>query len=317
MTSKIISALHLDVISILKRPDFVEESNLIEQYSLVTDLFKSVEEKHRLEPIADSIVDIFLASQHDVALKYLKLCVPYCSSSRIDRIFENLSSLLIETVSEVQVKLVGFVMSYLDIVVKSGRVDFQSSPIHRGRAESLIQSGMELVRSDEKLFNKLGIAILEKMAGLDCFRSQVLSHCLQLVSATQTEQHGNDRKKRVESHVNVIELSLITSLAEEIFRRVDDEECAYLDKSVFWALVQQGLVHPNQLTRRQALYLLKRANDSAAHIDKECVRLRLSQMFGTETIYFYRPDWVVWNDFFLCIEVLEETSVNKIQLNAY
>jgi hypothetical protein len=98
----------------------------------------------------------------------------------------------------------------------------------------------------------------------------------------------------------------------------------------YWLLIQKGLVHTNSLTRKRALYLLKRTTDSVMiksnKKSKTCNDEDLSRFdfrsdyyneFTQENnsdsliskVYLYEAASPLWNDFFLCIELMEETSV--------
>ena len=304
------NTLKLEPISILESSNFLNESNLIDQFALISDLFESVEEKSSLESISDRILNSFIASSGaqngDIALKYFKLCLPYCSPKKAEKMFENYHRLLVETTSSHNLKLIDYLTSYLASLISSTRLNFELSSI-RKTADSVIRVALELLHSEERLFTKLAVSILERFSRIRTFRDDVLNESLKMISSSATVD-SRDKKKRLECHVGMVELSLLTALADEIFRI---ESVSYLDKIEFWSLVQQGLVHTNPLTRRQALYLLKRANDFASSntVDAERFRLKLTDQFSDQTVYLYRPDWPIWSDFFLCIELLEETSV--------
>lgn len=86
----------------------------------------------------------------------------------------------------------------------------------------------------------------------------------------------------------------------------------FLSKSEFWHLIQTGLTHTNSLTRKRALYLLKRTTDFAL-VNKIKINSAYHDQYlnGSETVNvnLFNAESSLWNDFFLCIELLEETSV--------
>lgn len=331
------STLNLDAMSILTSPQFLaNQSTLIDQHALIADLFDNVETKSRLEPIADRILNLtvaspppssFCSSNQECCLRYLKLCTPYCSTQQIDRLFENFLAQLAETIAHHDTKRMNFLISYLDVLTHSKRLDFTNPKrTHRERGQALVRTSVELLSSDERALSKLAIALLERLAAIEIFRASVLDQCLTVIAATSraVAACNNNKKKRLESHVGVLELSLATGLADQIFNSDSNNNtggndtscCCYLGKIEFWTLVQHGLVHTNPLSRRQALYLLKRANDFATRSrqNDDKLKLKLNATFivdntKSDPVYMYRADWRAWNDFFLCIEVLEETSV--------
>jgi len=89
-------------------------------------------------------------------------------------------------------------------------------------------------------------------------------------------------------------------------------------KAEYWQIVQTALSHTNSLSRKRALYLLKRTTDLA---QGSGIRIT-SNYFETYSrpneqtpidVHLYDANSAHWNDFFLCIELLEETSVHIIK----
>ena len=111
-------------------------------------------------------------------------------------------------------------------------------------------------------------------------------------------------KKRLESFVQDRNLSLLTALADHLMSPMGAE---LIRSSEFWHLIQTGLGHTNALSRKRALYLLKRANDSGA-----AAHLR-SAYEPSGGCALYDSAWPAWNAFFVCIEMLEETSTHIIK----
>lgn len=317
------NTLKLEPIAILEAPDFLTESNLADQFALVSDLFESVEQPgRRLESIADRIVDVFLSCrQADLAVRYFKLCLPLCSRKQVDKMLAAFHQQLNETAlgastsdDESMLKRVNFLSTFLSVLVTTRSDQLIAESSNRDRAEAIIRLALELVHAeDERQLVKLAIFVLEKFSRLEAYRDEVVTRCLEFVQArmNKKQQQHDDKKKRLESHVGLVELSLMTALADELFRC----DVVWWPCGVeFWSLVQLGLAHTNPLSRRQALYLLKRAIDVATTTsNNERFRVPLNdERFPAHPVYFYRPDWPVWDDFFLCIELLEETSVRRL-----
>lgn len=124
----------------------------------------------------------------------------------------------------------------------------------------------------------------------------------------------SESKKRLESFIQDSNLNLLTSLADYIVQLSSNEkQVNYLNKLEYWQLVQTGLAHTNSLTRKRALYLLKRTNDLALVNHKEINSDYFDLYENSAKVHLYQATWSIWNDYFLCIELLEESSVHIIK----
>ena len=186
--------------------------------------------------------------------------------------------------------------------------------------EFLMDSSLDILNkvSDESHLVKLCINNLSKICLIGKkFRNQVLEKvCTNLKCVSENEKNSSKyvgylNKKRTESFVQDISLNLVTSLADFIIdlENVQNDKMNFLVKSEYWNLIQHGLAHTNSLTRKQALYLLKRTNDFADVNNLE-IKSESSDIFDSQQVNLYQSNSKIWNDFFLCIELLEETSVN-------
>jgi hypothetical protein len=150
-------------------------------------------------------------------------------------------------------------------------------------------------------------------------------------ASREAPERGFSEKKRQETFIQDKSLCLLVALADQVMdpsSRLNDAEkridcIEYLRKREYWRHIQSGLAHTNSLTRKRALYLLKRAADLAVSSDQDgCYSLRqeTAASDGSKStserrcvlLYDSTPS-AIWNDFFLCIELLEETSVHIIK----
>lgn len=178
--------------------------------------------------------------------------------------------------------------------------------------------------SSNNMLTRLSINTLAKLAlSVESIRQLVLNKCFtrfQQNSTTSNESsamNSNECKKRLESFVQDTNVNLLTALADCICR-ADHMESSFMSKAEYWQIVQTALSHTNSLSRKRALYLLKRTTDLA-----QVSHIRItSQYFETYTrsddrtpidVHLYEANSPHWNDFFLCIELLEETSVHIIR----
>lgn len=147
-------------------------------------------------------------------------------------------------------------------------------------------------------------------SGGDNFKEEVLSKTFQMLKET-ADRDLQTNGKRLENFKQDTNLSLLTSLAEFLMPVGNDKNSTnsieYLQLKEFWELVQNGLVHTNPITRKRALYLLKRTTDMA-----RVNRIDVKSCFGSQNqaICLYDSSSTAWNDYFLCIELMEETSVS-------
>ena len=173
---------------------------------------------------------------------------------------------------------------------------------------------------DSSSMAKILVHSLFKLAELnDQLKDLILAKCLgQLKRTFGVEEETGAEKKRLASFIEDSNLNLLTSMADHFMgksyfdRHLDDSAYNYLAEPKFWLLVQTGLVHANPLTRKRALYLLKRATDFALtnHLDLTCHDASSASVHNAVPLFEARCK--IWDDFFLCIELLEETSVRSV-----
>ena len=170
------------------------------------------------------------------------------------------------------------------------------------------------------------VNFLSRLAKNLNLRKLVLDKCFLMVrksSATALNsqecsktQHFNEHKKSFESFKQDLNLTLLVTLSDLLMENVEIDEKSFLRNFEFWSLIQAGLFNTNVLTRKQALYLLKRTTDMAGSYKKDINSLYFDSYSNKKdskekkVVYFYQARNDLWNDFFLCIELLEETSVS-------
>ncbi len=114
-------------------------------------------------------------------------------------------------------------------------------------------------------------------------------------------------RKRLESHCEDANIYFLASIADYYISHSDG--FGYINKHEYWYLVQNSLVHTNTLTRKRGLYLLKRIIDYANVNSIGIYADDAMESVETGHIQIFDSKSTVWNDFFLCIELFEETSV--------
>jgi hypothetical protein len=225
--------------------------------------------------------------------------------------------------SEFNLKQSNFLASFFSLVLN------ESSKFFSGKNEKLTEFLIGYILNILYGLNDNDLSIitmcvnfLSKLATSSNLKRTVLQKCFSkletmFAEAIYSSSHDfNENKNRLDAFKQDINLTLLVALSDYIMEfQIDSFNESYLRKTEFWSLVQLGLYHTNLLTRKQALYLVKRTTD-LAQTHKMAISSLYYDSFLTETdikekkiVPFYDAKNPIWNDYFLCIELLEETSV--------
>ena len=286
------------------------------------------------------------SQKSEIILSYMKDCRPLASSQMTRNLFSVFLHYFILVSSGKENVHISFeVPDFVSKLFQTNKNLF--CPIGDFDAEKidLLNSYLSLIGEDSKVFDLVDVSLVEFLVNLahqvlieaeqssnltklainclckiassgESWRKLVLSKTFSnLKTAVSAENYfepqlgksQKNEKKRLETYFEDKNLNLVTSLAE-FFMEQGKEEVSYLEQTEFWYLVQIGLVHTNALTRKRALYLLKRTCDLASQSSSE-IRSILFDYNGDKKTFLFEAKWSAWNDFFLCIELLEETSV--------
>jgi hypothetical protein len=241
-------------------------------------------------------------------------------------------------VSEYNLKQRNFLTSFFTLVLNESS-NFGNGKVEKAIIEFIIDYNLSVlygINDNDSSIITMCVNFLSRLATNCNLTSLVLSKCFLKLEKNSTialssakhefnkEQHMlhfNENKRHVESFKQdlnlTLSLTLLVALSDFVMENVDIGEESFLKKAEFWSLIQAGLFHSNVLTRKQALYLLKRTTDMACSYKKDICSLYfdtyLSEKDSKEKkmVHFYQAQNSIWNDFFLCIELLEETSVSQ------
>lgn len=210
-------------------------------------------------------------------------------------------------------KICNFLMTYLNAVCTGATMSHEMT-------EYLVKYSLAtmLRLSDSPLVVKLCINNLTKLAAMsqsnrELVLTSVFTACLQSESSSNEQVES---KKRLESFVQDLNLNILASLGDHIMQStLESSSINYIHQTEFWSLIQAGLSHTNSLTRKQSLYLLKRAIDLAqVHKLTELNSQYFDSIHSSDQkVYLFQATCPIWNDFFLFLELLEETSVHVIK----
>lgn len=318
----------------------LNQNNLIEHQSLVSEILtKTSNSQQWLEENSDKIVDLCLLklfeTENDNALiKYIEIAGPNCSRSMHDQLVQvfvyyfnktiqsndhfNIKYLNLESsnqyfkthLANFGTKQINFLISFLNYL------KFEATTTVEYLIDACLQVLSESDENDQHI-SKLCICTLTKLADSNqLIKSQVLDAFFKQLKQSFNIQQSND-KKRLESFRQDTNLSLLTSLADYLLPLKNDSHSgmSYLRANEYWKLLQSGLMHSNSLTRKRALYLLKRTTDYAWHHKQEIQTSDYSVVYnGSSKVYLFDARLAQeWNNFFVCIEIMEETSVHIIK----
>ena len=108
--------------------------------------------------------------------------------------------------------------------------------------------------------------------------------------------------------------TVLCALADWLFLDKDPSGVTLklLSKSEFWLVLQSGFYHSNSLTRKQAMYLLKRILDTLDKGDASVNDSSLADVKFWWSAEAKKELLNVWNDYILLMETLEEKQVRMI-----
>ena len=183
---------------------------------------------------------------------------------------------------------------------------------NEGLLNNLIEIALKFLHEiDQTNINlvRLCVHTIEKLIKLNSsFKNSILAKCLEVIKSSYEELSSLIfNKKRLESHCEDINMFLLTTIADYI---IVIENNDYLNKHQFWYLLQSSLVHTNALTRKRSLYLLKRTIDFSL---TNKTRIASCDEDEKNTCSLFDSSLTIWSDFFLCIELFEETSIHVIK----
>ena len=166
--------------------------------------------------------------------------------------------------------------------------------------------------ADEKLFSSLSTNLLPKLLdGVEHGeRVEQLEAIWTLVWGIFSQQEAFNPNKTM-NQLSEQPYTLLCALADWLFSDKDlsGVMLKLLSKTEFWLVLQSGFYHSNSLTRKQAMYLLKRILDT---LDKSDVSVSDSSLADVKfwwSLQAKKELLNVWNDYILLMETLEEKQV--------
>jgi len=103
-------------------------------------------------------------------------------------------------------------------------------------------------------------------------------------------------------------LSVFCSLSDHIF-----PSHPFLGTCYFWEKIQEGIIHEDNLSRKRALYLMKRTLDTFSESKTKMeITNNQTDLLNLKNQSF-RTQKKMWNEYFLIIETLEEKQVHLVK----
>ncbi|XP_061814848.1 probable methyltransferase TARBP1 [Nerophis lumbriciformis] len=158
----------------------------------------------------------------------------------------------------------------------------------------------------EGLLPRVTVRLL--LALLGCCSDDRLSILLQKILTELCTWHALERTPAVTERT----LLFLTALSDHLLAAGEPDPRPCLR---FWWAVQDGLIHRDNVSRKRALYLLKRCVASSQEQDVDCPR---SQESGEEVLFKWTPKnskmlREFWEDYVLVMETLEENQVHVVR----
>lgn len=319
----------------------LNEENFIDYLQIVSEIINSTRSDDDLKANCDKVlhlclVKIFEIDDEKSLINYIELASQHCSSYMKDqlvevylfylvKIIQNNNNIHLNYTNNKQenkyfknhlvnfgVKQINFLNNYLNYL------SFNHLKSTDPSVKSLIDFSLKVLEKSDENDQQLSNLCISTLSKLVSSNNEIKENVL---SAYFSQLKLNyflslNEKKRLESFRQDNSLTVLTSLADYLMpiNSTHSTDSVYLNISEYWRLIQMGLSHTNSLTRKRALYLLKRTTDYA----------RTHQLVQKSDYYvIYNNNQKVhlydgslnneWNDYFINIEILEETSVHIIK----
>lgn len=272
-----------------------------------------------------NFIRCILSSNSNLSLNTTKLCDGI--NGKLFEKRDEKDKILLQNEFSFNLKQINLLNNYYNIIIQSliSKINSDSNE-NDSSSEFIINENKELLERlieitlkflheiDNTNVNLIRLCVhtIEKLIKLNSyFKNFILSKCLEILKYSYNSLSSLVLdKKRLESHCEDLNMYLLTALADYII--VNESRNDYLNGHQFWYLLQASLAHTNTLTRKRGLYLLKRTidfsltNNIRVTCDDDC-------SINNNYCYLFDSNLTVWNDFFLCIELFEETSIHVIK----
>ncbi|KAM6916473.1 putative methyltransferase TARBP1 [Xenentodon cancila] len=179
---------------------------------------------------------------------------------------------------------------------------------------TIVSSALSLIRSlPDHLVSKVTVRILSTF--LTC-RSGARVHMIESILDDLCSWHSADRSSAVTERA----LLCLTALSDHLLKPQGPPAPCSLDpdprlRLQFWRIVQDGLIHRDSVSRKRALYLLKRCAALSAELGVDFPPTASEQ---DETLFKWAPNEngvlrEFWEDYALVMETLEENQIHVVR----
>ncbi|XP_062286493.1 probable methyltransferase TARBP1 [Scomber scombrus] len=248
------------------------------------------------------------------ACRLLSVCVPLCDAAVAGRVAQSVLPSL--QLSEEELPGVGrlsmeVASEVIAAVIPSLLGDEQLTVTTLSTALSCIKT------LPDALVSKITVRLLLTL--LSCCRSERLGSILKLILDDMCSWHSTDRTPAITERG----LLCLTALSDHLLKSHGLQSSSSSSSSVpdprlslqFWRMVQDGLTHRDSVSRKRALYLLKRCVALSEEKGVDCPQ-PLSE--EDETLFKWAPNKrkllrEFWEDYALVMETLEENQIHVVQ----
>nr|XP_046257205.1 probable methyltransferase TARBP1 isoform X2 [Scatophagus argus] len=182
---------------------------------------------------------------------------------------------------------------------------------------TILTSALSCIKTlPDPLVSKVTVRLLLTL--LNCCSGARLGGVLKLILDDLCSWHSTDRTPVVTERA----LLCLTALSDHLLKPHSQSPSSSPPSSCdprlslqFWRMVQDGLTHRDSVSRKRALYLLKK---SVALSEEDSVDCSLSPSGQDETLFRWTPNRSkllreFWEDYVLVMETLEENQVHVVR----
>jgi hypothetical protein len=322
----------------------LKEENLLESFPVASEMFdmitkkkcQSIEDHFEINKISDRILSLCLGklfndtNKEEILLFYLRKFMPHCSSD-FNRVLLKVFLFYYEkvtidcsdhdtstnptTIIDINIEIkknierfsdkdIKFMDNFFSLIIKTKQCSNSADILLK-----IIENSFSILHgsTNDQSIVKLCVNVLSKLANLnEKIKEIILDKLFCKINENNNSKTGyycdSIDNKRLESYFQDHNIHLLVNLADHL---INSETIYYLNKPEIWYTIQSALIHTNPLSRKRALYFLKRTKDTIK--SKNSIKCYTD---SSNNQILFQSDCRHWNDYFLCIEMLEETSVS-------
>ncbi|CAB1343892.1 unnamed protein product, partial [Coregonus sp. 'balchen'] len=215
----------------------------------------------------------------------------------------------------------------IDVAIEAMSVILPTLSSNEELTTSILSSAMSCIKTlSDALVSKITVRLIFTL--LNCYSEERIASTLQFILEDLCSWHKSDSSNTNSPVVTERTLLCLTALSDYLFPpaklqlHTPPQSLSYTRPDPrrslqFWRILQDGLTHKDNVSRKRALYLLKRcvalSEDEAAEFPSSSVSIE-----DDEIIFRWAPDRSkllreFWEDYALVMETLEENQIHVVR----